>query len=60
MNISGFSAEQIAGQRLMVGFDGTELSRELMFLIGALKVGGIILFTGNIKNPEQIKNLCKS
>lgn len=60
MNISDFSAEQIAGQRLMVGFDGTELSRELMFLIGVLKVGGIILFTGNIKNPGQIQNLCKS
>jgi len=60
MNISDFSAEQIAGQRLMVGFDGTELTRELMFLINTLKVGGIILFKGNIKNPGQIKNLCKS
>lgn len=60
MNISDFSSEQIAGQRLMVGFDGTELTRELMFLIGVLKVGGIILFTGNIKNPGQIQNLCKS
>jgi len=60
MNISGFSAEQFAGQRLMVGFEGTELSRELMFLIDILKVGGIILFAGNIKDPGQIKNLCKS
>ncbi|MBU1182614.1 MAG: beta-N-acetylhexosaminidase, partial [Proteobacteria bacterium] len=60
MNIADFSSEQIAGQRLMVGFDGTELTRELMFLIDTLKIGGIILFTGNIKNPGQIKNLCKS
>jgi len=60
MNISDFSAEQIAGQRLMVGFEGTGLTRELMFLIDTLKVGGIILFTRNIKNPGQIKNLCKS
>ena len=60
MNISGFSAEQIAGQRLMVGFDGTELTQELMFLIDTLKVGGIILFAGNVKAPAQIKKLCKS
>jgi len=60
INISGFSAEQMAGQRLMVGFDGTELTRELMFLIDTLKVGGIILFAGNIKAPAQIKMLCET
>ncbi|MFO7666055.1 MAG: beta-N-acetylhexosaminidase [Desulfobacterales bacterium] len=60
MNISGYSAEQLAGQRLMVGFEGTKLTRELMFLIDTLRVGGIILFAGNIKTPGQVKNLCKS
>ena len=60
MNISGFSGEQLAGQRLMVGFDGTELSDGLKSLIDTVKVGGVILFAGNVKTPGQIKNLCES
>ncbi len=60
MNISGFSAEQLAGQRLMVGFDGTEFSDGVKFLIDTVKVGGVILFAGNVKTPGQIKNLCES
>ncbi|MBT8350405.1 MAG: beta-N-acetylhexosaminidase [Deltaproteobacteria bacterium] len=54
------SPEQIAGQRLMVGFEGTKLSKELMFLIDTIKVGGVILFSGNLQTPVQIKNLCTS
>jgi beta-N-acetylhexosaminidase len=60
MNISNLSSEQIAGQRIMAGFEGTELSGGLKFLIDTVKVGGVILFSGNIKTPEQIKNLCLS
>ncbi|MBU1052901.1 MAG: beta-N-acetylhexosaminidase [Proteobacteria bacterium] len=60
MNISDFSIAQIAGQRLMAGFNGTQLSHELMFLIDTVKVGGLILFSQNVQTPEQIKNLCDS
>ncbi|MBC2694949.1 MAG: beta-N-acetylhexosaminidase [Desulfobacteraceae bacterium] len=60
MNISDFSNEQIAGQRLMAGFDGTRLNDDLIFLIGTLKIGGIILFSRNLTSPDQIKNLCMS
>jgi beta-N-acetylhexosaminidase len=60
MNISGFSLEQLAGQRIMAGFEGTELSDGLKFLIDTVKVGGVILFSGNVKTPGQIKNLCES
>ena len=60
MDITAFSDEQSAGQRLMVGFDGTELNRDLKFLIKTLKVGGIILFARNLINPDQIKRLCSS
>lgn len=60
MDITAFSPEQSAGQCLMVGFDGTELNRDLKFLIKTLKVGGIILFAGNLLNPDQIKQLCSS
>jgi beta-N-acetylhexosaminidase len=52
--------EQIAGQRLMVGFDGTELSTDVKFLIKDLHVGGLILFTRNIATPEQVRHLCLS
>ncbi len=54
------SFEQLAGQRLMAGFEGTELNRELKFLVRTLKVGGVILFSRNIINPSQLKNLCIS
>lgn len=57
MDIEAFSDEQLAGQRLMVGFEGTELNKELMFLIDKLKVGGIILFAENLSNRNQIKQL---
>jgi beta-N-acetylhexosaminidase len=60
MDITDFSDTQSAGQRLMAGFDGTELNAELKFLINALKLGGIILFSRNLIDPGQIKDLCFS
>ena len=44
MDINTFSDEQLAGQRLMVGFDGTGFNPDLESLINDLKVGGIVLF----------------
>jgi beta-N-acetylhexosaminidase len=52
--------EQMAGQRLMVGFDGTDLSTDVKFLIKDLHVGGLILFRRNIAAPEQVRHLCLS
>jgi beta-N-acetylhexosaminidase len=60
MDITSFTPEQSAGQRLMVGFDGIALNAELRFLIDTVKVGGIILFTANLINPNQTKDLCVS
>jgi beta-N-acetylhexosaminidase len=60
MNISDYSPEQLAGQRIMAGFDGEELSDGLKFLIDTIKVGAVILFSGNVKTPCRIKNLCES
>ena len=59
-NIKKFSHSQMTGQRLMVGFDGTEFNKDLEFLIRDLKIGGIILFSNNIKNPNQLTALCQS
>ena len=53
-----FSDEQLAGQRLMIGFDGTALNADLKILIKRLKIGGIILFSRNLETPDQIKVLC--
>jgi beta-N-acetylhexosaminidase len=53
------STELLAGQRLMVGFDGTDFNPDLEFLIGTLQVGGLILFSRNLESPEQIRQLCR-
>lgn len=58
MQSKALANKQLAGQRLMVGFNGTELDENLKFLIERLKVGGIILFAQNLKTPAQIKDLC--
>jgi len=55
---SSLSYDQLAGQRLMVGFDGTRLDEYLKFLIGEIKAGGLILFAVNLETPAQIKDLC--
>lgn len=54
-----FSIDVLAGQRLMVGFDGTDFNPDLSFLISKLKVGGIILFSRNLESSEQIAQLCQ-
>ena len=58
--LDGYSPEQMAGQRLMAGFDGTDFNGDLKFLIEELKVGGVILFSRNIETPGQLEALCRS
>ncbi len=53
-----FSDRQLAGQRIMAGFDGTTFNDDLKFLINDLCVGGIILFARNIIDRRQLKCLC--
>ncbi|NNF98140.1 MAG: beta-N-acetylhexosaminidase [Desulfobacteraceae bacterium] len=48
----------MAGQRLMVGFNGTTLDARMKSIIGDLKIGGIVLFSRNIVDPGQLKTLC--
>lgn len=48
----------MAGQRLMLGFDGIELNDALKHIIGDINAGGIILFKRNIETPEQVTSLC--
>ncbi len=52
--------EQMAGQRLLVGFDGVSFNEDLKFLIENLRVGGLILFARNIETPDQVRELCRA
>ena len=60
VDIKSFTKEELAGQRLMVGFEGDQFSDDLRYLMGELKVGGIILFSQNITAPKQVEELCKA
>jgi beta-N-acetylhexosaminidase len=52
--------EQLAGQRLMVGFRGNVLDDDLQFMIGEMHVGGLILFKRNVSDPSQVSELCQA
>ncbi len=55
-----FTDEQLAGQRLMVGFTGKVLDDELKSMISELHVGGLIIFKRNVSDPSQLAELCES
>jgi len=52
------SDEQLAGQCLMVGFEGPALDDDLRAMIGEMHVGGLILFTRNVSDPHGLAELC--
>lgn len=59
-DIAAFTPRLLAGQRIMAGFDGTNLNDNLKFLIHTVNVGGIILFARNIVDRPQLRDLCAS
>lgn len=52
------SAREKVGQRLVVGFPGTEVDAELEELIRTYKISNFILFKNNIVSAPQVKELC--
>lgn len=48
----------LTGQKMLVGFSGTEPTEELRGLIRREKVGNIILFRENIVSAPQLRALC--
>ena len=58
--VAQWQLHQLAGQRMMIGFDGTQLDGTLTRIIEELQVGGIILFSRNIADPVQLAGLCQS
>lgn len=50
---------EMTGQMLMTGFEGTALNAETEDLIRKRHVGGLILFSRNYENPEQLHLLIR-
>lgn len=48
----------MAGQRMMAGFAGTEITDDLRALVKEYKVGNIILFKHNVVSIFQLRALC--
>ncbi|MFP4031788.1 MAG: glycoside hydrolase family 3 N-terminal domain-containing protein [Desulfococcaceae bacterium] len=53
-----WSIDRLAGQRLMVGFDGTRFDDHLAGILSGIEPGGLILFRRNVESPEQLRTLC--
>ena len=51
------SALENIGQILLTGLEGTELSEESSAFLSQARVGGVLLFTKNYTDPEQLQNL---
>lgn len=47
------------GQLLIVGFDGTEISPRLAFLLSKIQPAGVILFARNVTDAEQTHRLLR-
>ncbi|MGD9160876.1 MAG: beta-N-acetylhexosaminidase [Desulfobacteraceae bacterium] len=47
------------GQLFMIGIPGPEFDKHTEYLIRDYNIGGIILFSRNIKDPLQLAKLCK-
>ncbi|MBC8068085.1 MAG: beta-N-acetylhexosaminidase [Deltaproteobacteria bacterium] len=45
------------GQLLFVGFEGTECPRPVLDLVAAGRLGGVILFTRNVRDPHQLRGM---
>ena len=56
---AGMTLEEQIGQLLMVGFWGTTISQEVIDLIRNRHVGGIILFSRNVQDAQQVLKLTR-
>lgn len=57
MDLKEMSLRQKIGQLMMVGFHGTEPSKDILRMIEEEHVGGIILFVRNIGTPKEVLQL---
>lgn len=57
--VSQLSAEQLCGQLLVVGFDGTEAPDHIRDALSRTALGGVILFSRNLRSLEGTWKLCQ-
>jgi beta-N-acetylhexosaminidase len=55
--LASLSDAELAGQRLIAGFDGTRPPRGLRRMVGRGELAGIILFADNVAGREQLAGL---
>lgn len=55
---SSMSARELAGQMIICGFSGTELTPEFRQFLTDYAVGNVILFSYNIQSVAQTRRLC--
>ncbi|MGM0437372.1 MAG: beta-N-acetylhexosaminidase [Bacillota bacterium] len=58
--IETMSIEEKVGQLFQVGFTDIKVNEEIKDMIKNYHIGGVIYFSRNIKNPEQVVNLSKN
>jgi beta-N-acetylhexosaminidase len=56
-DLNKMTLEEKIGQLFMFGFDALEINDHALKLIKEYKVGNVILFTRNVKSPEQVFKL---
>ncbi len=57
LTLTASSIEDKISNLIIIGFDGLKLPSDLKSFISNHKLGGVILFSKNIKNKEQLKAL---
>jgi beta-N-acetylhexosaminidase len=50
-------AKSKLGELIITGFEGTELTEETAAFLSQAKIGGVLLFAPNYKDPEQVARL---
>src|SRR3954470_13162233 len=55
--VAGLSDAQLAGQRIVIGFDGTSAPEAVLRRAAAGELGGVILFARNVRSRSQVRSL---
>src|SRR5437588_106893 len=58
--IAAMTLEEQIGQVLMVGFHGTTPTADIIDLIQNYHIGGVILFSRNVQDTQQVLDLTNS
>ncbi|MGZ5330119.1 MAG: glycoside hydrolase family 3 N-terminal domain-containing protein [Solirubrobacterales bacterium] len=56
----GLTPRQLAGQRIVCGFDGRRAPRSLLRVVERGELAGVILFSDNVRSPAQVARLSAS